>query len=184
MVRCPLAHPSVMIRKSALERHGLRYDASFPRAQDYDLWCRCVHHGLALANIPEMLLRYRTNPGQASGLQHEFQHAQGDRIRSEMLLRSGFDPSPRQLQLHSAICRDRYTDAMLTDAHVWLNDLARANERLRVFDSEALGKVLCGRWVRIVRRARQLGIALDTSNSPLAAFLHEGALAGEGASAT
>ena len=31
----PLAHPTVMMRRESLVRAGLRYDPSFPRAQDH-----------------------------------------------------------------------------------------------------------------------------------------------------
>jgi hypothetical protein len=175
-VRCSLAHPSVMIRRAALEAGGLRYDERYLKAQDYDLWCRCVHAGLKLANVPEVLLRYRTNPGQTSGSVHAFQHDLGDRIRSEMLVREGFKPSARELELHSALCRDRFTDTMLAESAGWLNSLWERNERLRVFDGDALGRVLCGRWVRVVRRAREVGAEVAIDGAPLARFVHDGAL--------
>lgn len=57
-------HPSVMIRRSALERLG-GYDESITYAQDYDLWLRLVESG-KIANLPEPLLRYRIHSGQIS----------------------------------------------------------------------------------------------------------------------
>ena len=58
---CPFVHSAVMMRKSPmLEQIGF-YDESFVYAQDYDLWSRIARR-LTVANLPERLLQYRTNP--------------------------------------------------------------------------------------------------------------------------
>jgi glycosyltransferase involved in cell wall biosynthesis len=54
----PFVHSSVMFRRDSIRGIG-SYDASLRRRQDYDLWFRCVHAGLVLANLPEALVRYR-----------------------------------------------------------------------------------------------------------------------------
>ena len=54
----PLVHPSVMMRKEAIQRVG-SYDPEVRKRQDYELWFRCVARGLRFANYPEALLRYR-----------------------------------------------------------------------------------------------------------------------------
>jgi glycosyltransferase involved in cell wall biosynthesis len=54
----PLVHPSVMMRKDAIESVG-SYDPDVRKRQDYELWFRCVAGGLRFANYPEALLRYR-----------------------------------------------------------------------------------------------------------------------------
>lgn len=55
-----LAHPSIIMRKESLLKHNLRYDSNFIYAQDYDMWSRCSKV-LNLANIKEVLLKYRCN---------------------------------------------------------------------------------------------------------------------------
>ena len=59
------AHPSVMLRRSVLEENSLRYDCSFERVEDYELWSRmltvCKGH-----NIQEPLLRYRFHASQVT----------------------------------------------------------------------------------------------------------------------
>jgi hypothetical protein len=55
---CPLCHPSVMARTDALRAAGGYHADAFP-AEDYDLWLRLVAAGHRLANLPEVLLRYR-----------------------------------------------------------------------------------------------------------------------------
>lgn len=54
----PIAHPTVMMRKSVLDRFG-GYDPSFRFAEDLDLWLRLLNHDVRFANLPEVLVRYR-----------------------------------------------------------------------------------------------------------------------------
>ncbi len=63
-VESPLCHPSVMLRRSALEAVGGYRDV--PWAEDYDLWLRLVEHGYALAKVESVLLRWRHRAGRAT----------------------------------------------------------------------------------------------------------------------
>jgi glycosyltransferase involved in cell wall biosynthesis len=74
----PFAHPTVMLRRSVLEEHGLRYDESFRTAQDYELWSRLLIHTRG-ENLPEPLLRYRLRAG-ISRLSKAEQLSNHDRI--------------------------------------------------------------------------------------------------------
>jgi glycosyltransferase involved in cell wall biosynthesis len=62
---CALGHPTVMLRKSFLLKHQLKYDETLEPAEDYDLWTRIVALG-KLANVPEVLLKYRDHSNQVS----------------------------------------------------------------------------------------------------------------------
>jgi glycosyltransferase involved in cell wall biosynthesis len=55
-----MCHPAVAIRKSSLLAVGA-YRAEFEYAEDYDLFLRLAEIG-KLANLPEMLLKYRQHP--------------------------------------------------------------------------------------------------------------------------
>jgi glycosyltransferase involved in cell wall biosynthesis len=70
----PFFHPTVVVDRAALGRHGLRYDTSFPESEDYDLWSRLLDVADGV-NIPEPLVLYRRHNAQAStrraGLQLE-----------------------------------------------------------------------------------------------------------------
>ena len=56
---CPFIHPTVSFKKSSLLRIGSYNPNSGPRQDDYELWFRCVEHGLKCKNIDEPLLYYR-----------------------------------------------------------------------------------------------------------------------------
>jgi len=54
----PFGHPTVMLRRDVLERHGFNYDEAYESAQDYDLWTR-IMASTNVANLPEALILYR-----------------------------------------------------------------------------------------------------------------------------
>jgi len=55
---CPLAHPSVMMRKRIFD-NGLKYDERYRMSQDIKLWYDAVLAGYKLGNIPEVTLFFR-----------------------------------------------------------------------------------------------------------------------------
>lgn len=59
----PFFHPTVMMRRGFLELAG-GYDTQFRRAQDYELWSRCITKA-RYANLSEALLTY-TRPDKYS----------------------------------------------------------------------------------------------------------------------
>ena len=61
---CPLAHPSVMFRKSAVVGVG-GYRPAFRHAEDYDLWLR-LSESYELDNLPDTLLSYRQHTGSVT----------------------------------------------------------------------------------------------------------------------
>ncbi|TMO40770.1 glycosyl transferase family 2 [Pseudoalteromonas sp. S4389] len=55
---CPIIHPSVVFRKSLIEKVG-SYSLTLKRRQDYELWFRCAAAGAVFHNLEESLLQYR-----------------------------------------------------------------------------------------------------------------------------
>lgn len=54
------AHPTVMIRKSFLDRNNLKYgQVEFKNAEDLDLWIRIINLGGKLGNVDNVILKYR-----------------------------------------------------------------------------------------------------------------------------
>lgn len=56
--RSPVAHPTVMFRKSVVDSH-LYYDETFSKAEDTEFWFRLRNNGFTIANIPYNLLNFR-----------------------------------------------------------------------------------------------------------------------------
>ncbi|HSD26423.1 MAG TPA: glycosyltransferase [Vicinamibacteria bacterium] len=61
-VESPLVHPSVAMRRAALETLGGWRELDGP--EDYDLWLRAFAAGLRFAKLPEVLLEWSDSPGR------------------------------------------------------------------------------------------------------------------------
>ena len=62
-VECPIAHPTLMIRRNVLLAFGYR-DCGWP--EDYDLMLRLLTHGYAIGMVPKRLLSWRDHPNRLS----------------------------------------------------------------------------------------------------------------------
>ncbi len=72
---CVVKHPTVLARKSAILAAG-GYRSAFVPAEDFDLWLR-VAECAGVANLPDVLLRYRIHAAQTSSgvnLRQRFAH--------------------------------------------------------------------------------------------------------------
>jgi len=65
--KVPFFHPSVLIKKSFLEKNNLRYgQSSYRKIEDLDLWIRMFKCGAKFGNIDRVVLRYRLTNGSLS----------------------------------------------------------------------------------------------------------------------
>jgi glycosyltransferase involved in cell wall biosynthesis len=63
-VECPIAHPTLAVRRAALDAVGGWRDPGWP--EDYDLVLRLWSGGFRLGKVPEVLLEWRESPGRLS----------------------------------------------------------------------------------------------------------------------
>ena len=59
-VECPIAHPTLVLRRSVLERAGGYRETGWP--EDYDLVLRLWANGARFRNVDEVVLRWRDRP--------------------------------------------------------------------------------------------------------------------------
>ena len=150
--RPTIAHPSAILRKASLDAAGLKYDPYFKYSQDYDLWAR-ASECLVLANLPQVLLRYRWSP---PGLDRAvFKEAYADRTRLRLLARLGIEASPDELALHGQIarCEVRGDGTFLAAAEAWLRRLEQANATTLIYDPQALENLFAHRYWRLCQEA-------------------------------
>lgn len=57
--RNPVAHPTVMFRRSFFDKTGWNYPTDFLRNEDTRLWHEGYKHGCVIANLPDVLLHFR-----------------------------------------------------------------------------------------------------------------------------
>jgi exopolysaccharide biosynthesis predicted pyruvyltransferase EpsI len=63
----PVGHPTVMMRRSVLDKNNLRYDARYKHAEDYELWARAKKY-TKIANLQTVLLEYRWSGNNVSSI--------------------------------------------------------------------------------------------------------------------
>jgi glycosyltransferase involved in cell wall biosynthesis len=128
------AHPSVMIRKSFLEKYSLHYNEQLLYAQDYELWVKCSHLG-ALGNIGKALLFYRNHEDQISFHKKNQQQAFANIARLLQLEYLGITPSKDEEQLHCSLMKSQFefTDLYIQKSFQWVERLTAANQKTRAF---------------------------------------------------
>jgi len=139
-----LVHPAVMMRRSLLDAHGLRYEA-LGHFEDYALWQRAARL-FPLANLPEYLFRYRVT-GQSAffGAAWDAQREVYARLDRAMLPLLGIAPTPADLDIHTYLRRP--DGNRRADAEAWLLRLADANLQTAYYDPAAFAEMLHERWL-------------------------------------
>lgn len=74
-----LAHPTVIVKASIIKE--IRYDDSWNKAEDYELWTRMALRGVKMTNFPQVLLRYRVHSSQISSASNREQKLLTQAIR-------------------------------------------------------------------------------------------------------
>jgi glycosyltransferase involved in cell wall biosynthesis len=140
---CYIGHPTVMLRKSILERYDLRYDNSFQHAEDYELWTRVIKYS-KFVNIQEVLLHYRSHENQLSS---ESAHILTQYIRNVQLnyvKNLGFQPTTQEIAIHNAAINGRHKKSLKfkIKAYLWYRKLLKANKNAGFFDQKMLHTVI------------------------------------------
>ena len=126
-------HPVSIVRKSFIEDNGLYYDEFYKKAQDYDLWSRCIEY-TDIIIYPEVLLEYRVHDKQVSQADRGEQDYYSNHIKASLLKRVGTDVSQDILE---SFVRSRLKAEMrYIEYRTIVNKLIKANERNQQYDTE------------------------------------------------
>lgn len=144
---CPIVHPTVMLRSYMLQQHNLKYDAHYPHAEDYELWTQ-ISRITRLANIPEVLLRYRIHGRNTSLKNQRSQSASRSKIYKQTIMGIGLSPIPHDLLLHDQIATGQHPATLqyFEQARMWLDNLEQANQQTKFIDPAAMHRELEMRW--------------------------------------
>jgi len=149
-----LAHPTVMMRASALFENGLKY-SEVEHTEDYDLWSRALVH-CRIANIPEFLLLYRRHPHQSSNV-HDKLWESTKQIRAKLLMAIGIQAEGMELDIHQQICASSFdvSKDFIQNADLWLCRILAANRISKVYPDLPFSRAIMERWSIIIFRALQ-----------------------------
>ena len=112
-----LAHPSVIIRKSIVDKYKLRYDDRYLHAEDYAIWCQAVKY-TKISNIREVLLKYRILESSVTRQANKNFQSRFDvhkSIYKDIFRNNGIDYTEKELYLHFIISdNNRFRNQALT----------------------------------------------------------------------
>lgn len=149
LIGTPFMHPTVMMRKSYLDKNKLRYDPEY-FTEDFELWSRAVYL-FECANIPEVLTFYRSHEMQATGggldTNENKIHGSHKRIvKRQLLERLGLDLDDNGIELIQTRRNRIYEVADIEGAVKWRKEAVHkvlvANEERKAYDVRALEYVL------------------------------------------
>ncbi len=85
-VESPVAHPSVMFRKSLIDRFGCYSTAKVP--EDYELWLRWLEAGVRFGKVAEVVLDWYDSPGRLSRTHDNYARRAFEEVRLKYLVRA------------------------------------------------------------------------------------------------
>jgi glycosyltransferase involved in cell wall biosynthesis len=85
-VESPLAHPSVMYRRTVIEQAGAYQERGW--AEDYDLWLRLYLREVRFGKVPQVLLAWREHPKRLTRLDGRYSLENFLRAKAYYLARS------------------------------------------------------------------------------------------------
>jgi glycosyltransferase involved in cell wall biosynthesis len=176
----PIAHPTVMFRRAAVERLSICYDPEYEPAEDYELWARISLRG-GFTYIRETLLKYRRLDTSAFNSNPKKSFLRG-MLANENLIRriKGVNAPPfhKYMTIFGGAIEDEMMDVEVSKLENWYRDLAEIHEKCLNWPREVMrlvSKDIEKRVESALREKRQIYYANGTRkrlllNKPLLLF--------------
>ena len=153
-----LFHPTAMLRRALLERHGLRYDPSYSCTEDYELWTR-VADLAAVDNQSRVMLNMRVHDSNITTNMQPVMVRQTGAILRRQLGKLGIEPSDMELERHYRMGLGIPADSLheLSAMRHWVQRLMEANQAIEVYPINTFREVAGRVWFHFCRNSTRLG---------------------------
>lgn len=157
----PLFHPSVIIRRSALDDLEVHYDSNFSRTEDYDLWSRIAQKA-EIDNIPSPLVKMRHHQQSVTHTWSAEMTEQIEALLRRQLRGFGLEIDQPTVKMHHNISRGRRCSSKedLKKAVDWLALLRAHNLHHQHYSITAFDSVLGSILFRLCRNSTPLGFSV------------------------
>lgn len=156
---CYLYHPSVMIKRSFLEEHKLRYDVEYDGAEDFDLFSRCREAGARINIMPEVMIHYRLHSNSVCHTQNAKQVRLSNAICRRQLDHMGITYNSEEWLCQQILCGlAQYSFDLYLPVEKWCRKLIQGNCKNSYFDKRAFAEVVYNRFLTAVIKS-DLGVA-------------------------
>ncbi len=161
LFRAPLLHSAAMIRADTVRQHGLRYDPSFDRAEDFEFWHRLLLHGEG-CELPGNYMQCRRHAaGVSSRFAVEQQHAAANAMQLNIKRRfpNGLDTLALCEYLHPSSNNDPVRFAEAVRCIECLQSAFSKQHQLTIRQQGDIGQITAK---LLLRKAAQRGLLLDS----------------------
>lgn len=149
--RCPILHPSSVMRKEIFTKHNLFYDESYKTGNDLKLWLDASKL-TKFHNIPKILFKYRMHSNRTS-------ETQSDRANDEMKMLFNFKFNLLDLELtseekdifYSKIVKNKnknFDVTLLEKIEKILKKIVEANNKTNFFPNAEFNNIIGRYWLR------------------------------------
>jgi glycosyltransferase involved in cell wall biosynthesis len=150
LYKCSICHPSTIWRLENLDT--LAFNTDFDHAEDYEFWIQCMNIG-KLANIPEVLLNYRTHNMNVSSQYSEIQINNSNLIRTSLFHKIGIEISSKELESFEAMCYSNWQffdkPEKIKELSALLSNLIHANKKSGIIEQNYLQEFLALKWFHL-----------------------------------
>lgn len=147
----PIGHPSAIIRKDVIIKHNLYYNEELQTyGEDYDLWFRLSKKS-KIANLPEVLMMYRTYRPSQKQLVQDKRIKQANIIRETFLkewdLDNGIDMGSHKI-LSVPQLSNKF-DVCLIEIEKWAKLLVQHNKKKGTYDDDSFFEVVAEKFFEV-----------------------------------
>ncbi|MFM9276624.1 glycosyltransferase family 2 protein [Paenibacillus jiagnxiensis] len=144
LFHCCIAHPTIMVRRSSIDRLGFSYDANYLHAEDYELWNRLAPNA-QFANLPLNLYYYRIHGGQVSTKHRQIQDYSARKIRKRQFAQMGLQLSEEEYAIFMRLAEFRVNPGVFENyrtAAGFANWLLDQNKKYKLYNQDILAFAL------------------------------------------
>lgn len=143
----PMLHPGYLMHKQKIMENSLRYDEKMKYAEDLDFVIKAANIG-QVANVPKVLMKYRTHSMQTSSMYNERQFELGMLLRKNLLSNIDVHLNDDEIRLFQKICLEEYEglegEDVFNGAQIFKDIICKNNSK-NFFEKRYLRKILCPR---------------------------------------
>lgn len=157
-----LVHPSVMIRKSFIEKYNIKYDENYIYSQDYELWARCSKIGNIYV-INKIELMYRVHNKQISTSKLDIQNGLCKGIYNKNIKEFNLKEDADKITDIIMCLGERYNKEYTFEEYVNLIEkILKCNKSSKIYDHKKLKRVLYLKLSSLLTKRGHILLALKT----------------------
>lgn len=150
---------TVIIRRDSIFRLGQFRDEKYFFSEDYEYWVRLGMLGIKLANIGEVLLKYRIHETQAGNVHSNTIKTESDKINLMQLNKLGLKITEKEFAIYKMFSSWKpYNKEYIAQASIWIEKLIVANKNKKIYNEKTLPKIIAERWFQICNNSTFNGI--------------------------